>query len=211
MAAKASDKDSSKLTATKKRILKACAGDVCGDAFAAEPVFRDMDTKGGTTEGLGQILRRRLKSIPLSPHKTNIYTTPQLIATVKAMNFSANGDKTYAGCTKGITPFATPWGSFKEMNDDVAEELYFEASTVKSVPDIRKHVAGAKVELPTTFMGLIRVFNNYSRLREVLFGAECDHLAQVLAIQGGLEDHETYLKNPSHPLAHPPSSVENPL
>ncbi len=43
-------------------------------------------------------------------------------------------------------------------------------------------------------MGLIRVLNNYSRLLEVLFGAECDHLAQVLAILGGLEDHEKDLK-----------------
>jgi hypothetical protein len=29
---------------------------------------------------------------------------------------------------------------------------------------------------------------------EVLFGAECDHLAQVLAIRGGLVDHETDLE-----------------
>ena len=181
LAAKGSDKDS-KLTAAKKRILQACMGDADGDAFAAEPVFQDMDAKGGTVEALGRILRRRLKSIPLSPHKTNIYTTPQLIATVKAMHFFANGDKTYAGCTKGITPFATPWRSFEEMNDDAAKESYFEASTVKSVVDIRKHVAGAKVEPPTTFMRLVRVLNNYSRLLEVLFRAECDHLAQVLAI-----------------------------
>jgi hypothetical protein len=75
LAAKGSDKDS-KLTAAKKRILQACAGDADGEAFAAEPVFRDMDTEGGTLEALGQILRRCLKAIPLSPHKTNIYMTP---------------------------------------------------------------------------------------------------------------------------------------
>jgi hypothetical protein len=144
-----------------------------------------MDTEGGTAEALGQILRRRLKSIPLSPHKTNIYTTPQLIAMVKGMNFSTNCNKTNAGCTKGITPFATPWRLFKEMNEDAAKESYFEASTVKLVADIWKHVAGMKVELPTTFVGLIRVLNNYSRLVEVLFGAECDHLAQVLSQVGG--------------------------
>ena len=199
LAAKASDKDS-KLTTAKKRILQACAGNAYGDAFAAEPVFQDMDTKGGSTEALGRILRRRLKLIPLSPHKTNIYTTTQLIATVKAMNFSANGNKTYAGCTKGITPFATPWRSFEEMNDDAAKESYFEAFMVKSMADIRKHIAGAKVELPTPFMGLIRVLNNYSRLLEVPFGAECNHLAQVLATRGGLEDHETDLKTCLTPL-----------
>jgi hypothetical protein len=68
------------------------------------------------------------------------------------------------------------------------------------VADIRKHVAGAKVEPPTTFMGLIRVLNNYSCLLEVLFGAECNHLAQVLAIRGGLEDHETDLKTRLTPM-----------
>jgi hypothetical protein len=110
------------------------------------------------------------------------------------MNFSANCDRMHAGCTKGINPFATPWCSFKEMNEDAAKELYFEASTVKLVADIWKHAAGTKVELPNTFVGLIRVLNNYSRLVEVLFGVECDHLAQVLAVRGGLEDHEMDLE-----------------
>jgi hypothetical protein len=159
-----------------------------------------MDTEGGTAEALGRIMRRRLKSIPLSPHKTNIFTTPQLIAMVKGMNFSANCNRTHAGCTKGITPFATLWCLFEEMNEDAAKESYFEASTVKSVADIQKHVAGMNVELPTTFVGLIRVLNNYSHLVEVLFGAECDHLAQVLAIRGGLEDHETVLDTRLTPL-----------
>ena len=156
MAAKGSDKDS-KLTAAKKRILQACVGEVDGDSFVPEPVFQEMDTKAGTAEALGQILRRHLKSIPLSPHKTNIYTTPQLIATVKGMNFSANCNWMHAGCTKGITPFATPWRLFEEMNEDAAKELYFEASTVKSVVDIRKHAAGTEVELPNTFVSLIPV------------------------------------------------------
>jgi hypothetical protein len=152
-----------------------------------------MDTEGGTAEALAFILRRHLKSISLSPYKTNIYTTPQLIATVKGVNFSANCNRMHTGCTKGITPFATPWCLFEEMNEDAAKEPYFEASTVKLVADIRKHVTGTKVELPTTFVGLIRVLNNNSCLVEVLFGGECDHLAQVLAIRGGLEDHEMVL------------------
>ncbi len=76
---------------------------------------------------------------------------------VKGMNFSANCNRTHAGCTKGLTPFATPWRLFEEMNEDAAKELYFEASTVKSVVDIRKHAAGTKVELPNTFVSLIPV------------------------------------------------------
>jgi hypothetical protein len=51
LAAKGSDKDS-KLTAAKKRILQACAGEADGDSFVPEPVFQEMDTKGGTAEAL---------------------------------------------------------------------------------------------------------------------------------------------------------------
>jgi len=193
LAARGSDKDS-KLTPAKKHILQACAGIADDEAFVAEPVFRDMDAEGGTSEALGRILRKRLMPVPNSPHRTNIYTTPQLIVTVKSFNFSSNGDKTHAGCTKGITVFATPWRTVEAMNEDAAEETYFEAATLKSVADIRKHVTGAKVELPSTFQGLLRVFNNYARLLEVLFGAECDHLTMVLAIRNGLDQHETDLE-----------------
>ena len=55
-------------------------------------------------------------------------------------------------------------------------------------------MTGTKVELPSTFQGLLRVFNNYAWLLEVLFGAECDHLTMVLAIRDGLERHETDLE-----------------
>ncbi len=64
-----------------------------------------------------------------SPHKSNIYVTPQLVATIKSLNFAANGDKTHAGCTKGFTPFGTPWRSVEVMNEDTAEEGYFAKST----------------------------------------------------------------------------------
>jgi uncharacterized protein (DUF169 family) len=61
----------------------------------------------------------------------------QLIATVKTFSVSSNGDKTYAGCTKGITIFAVPWCTAEAINEDLAEDEYFEAATLKSVADIR--------------------------------------------------------------------------
>ncbi len=67
-----------------------------------------------------------MKTIAGSPHKSNIYVTPQLVATIKSLSFAANGDKTHAGCTKGITPFGTPWRSVEAMNEDTAEEGYFD-------------------------------------------------------------------------------------
>jgi hypothetical protein len=49
-----------------------------------------------------------------------------MVATVKSLSFSWNGDKTHVGCTKGVTIFGTPWQSVEAMNKDMAEEAYFE-------------------------------------------------------------------------------------
>jgi hypothetical protein len=165
------------------------------DEFAVELVYQDMDAEGGASEALGRILRKRLKPVPLSPYKTNIHITPQLIATVKTFSFSSNGDKTYAGCTKGITIFAVPWRTAEAINEDLAEDEYFEAATLKSVADIRKHVTSAKVELPTSLQGVVRVLNNYCRLLDVLFGPDCPHLTHVISIRDGLETHEAELES----------------
>ena len=194
LATKSGDKDS-KLTAAKRRILQACAGTSHVDEFEAEPVFKEMDAEGGTTDALGRILRKRLRSLPLSPHKTNIHVSPQLVATVKLFNLSANGDKTYVNCTKGITPFAVPWKTAEAIKEDLVEDGYFEASTLKTVEAIRKHATSAKVELPTTLHGVVRLLNNYCRLLDVLFGAECAHLAHVMDIRNGLEFHEDDLES----------------
>ena len=165
------------------------------DEFTAEQVYLDVDAEGGASEALGRILRKRLKPVPLSPYKTNIHITPQLIATVKTFSFSSNGDKTYAGCTKGITIFAVPWRTAEAINEDLAEDEYFEAATLKSVADIRKHVTSAKVELPTSLQGVVRVLNNYCRVLDVLFGPDCPHLTHVSAIRDGLETHEAELES----------------
>ncbi len=135
LATKGGDKDS-KLTVAKRRILQACAGIMHVNEFEMEQVFRDMDAKGGTADALGRILWKRLRPIPLSPHKTNIHISPQMVATVKSFNLSANGDKTYVGCTKSITIFAVPWRTAEAINEDLAEDEYFESSTLKTVEAI---------------------------------------------------------------------------
>jgi hypothetical protein len=153
------------------------------DAFVPEAVYRDMDAKGGNTDAVARILQKRLKPIPLSPHKTNIHVTPQLVATIKYLKFASNGNNTYAGCTKGITIFVVPWRMTKAINKDLAKDKYFEAATLKSVADIRKHITGANFDLLTSLRGLVRVLNNYCRLLEVLFGPNCPQLAHVISIR----------------------------
>jgi len=194
LAAKNGDKDS-KLTVTKKKFLQACCGHADKDTFTTPGVYMDMDVEGGTTDALGRILQRWMKTIMGSPHKSNIYVTLQLVATIKSMSFAANGDKAHAGCTNGLTPFGTPWRSVEAMNEDTAKQGYFADSTLKSPTDLRKHATSAKVELPGDHLGLVRVLNNYTRMLEVLFGDECDHLVHVRAIRDGLEDNETDLES----------------
>ena len=62
LAAKNGDKDS-KLTVAKKKILQACCGHADKDTFTTPGVYMDMDVEGGTTDALGRILRRRMKTI----------------------------------------------------------------------------------------------------------------------------------------------------
>jgi hypothetical protein len=189
LAAKAGDKDS-KLTAMKKRILQACSGQADSSLFVPPQVYQEMETEGCSSEAVVRILRSLLQLRTRSIHNPDVYVTSQLLQTVKSMAFSANNDKTYAGCTKGITIFATPWRSLEAMNEDALEEACFEASTHKSVADIRKHISGIKVELPSDLLMLIRMFNNYIKLLEVLFGPSCPHLLQVKGLRDGLEENE---------------------
>jgi hypothetical protein len=48
-----------------------------------------------------------------------------------------------------VTIFGTPWRLVEAMNEDMAKEAHFEQATLKSPADIRKHITGAKVELPS--------------------------------------------------------------
>jgi hypothetical protein len=189
MMAKATGEDS-KFTPAKKKILMACAGHADPATLVIPAVYKDIDIEGGTTDALGQILRHWLKPIPFSPYKTNIHVTPQLVATVKALSFSLNGDKTYTGCTKGMILFATLWHTAEAMNKDIAKDQYFDTATLKLVADIQKHITGAKVELPALLLGVVRVLNNYLCVLKVLFGDRCPHLLMVLEIWHGLEDQE---------------------
>jgi hypothetical protein len=91
--------------------------------------------------------------------------------------------------------FAVPWQSVEAMNEDAAEEEYFKASMLKSVADIWKHINSGKVELPTTLRSLTRMFNNYSRLLEVLFGPNCSHLVHACRIRDMLDEHEVDLES----------------
>jgi hypothetical protein len=103
------DKDS-KLTVAKKSILQACCGHADKDTFETPVIYLDMDVEGGTTDALGRILQRRMKTIVGSLHKSNIYVTPQLVATIKSLSFAANGDKHTRYAPRASPPLAPHGG-----------------------------------------------------------------------------------------------------
>ena len=191
LATSAGGEKASKLTPARKTVLRACSGEGDSAAFAPPPVFSAMSTNGGTVDAIGLTLRRLLQPDGLNArHRTQLYVTPQLVQTVKTFNFSASGDKSFAGCSKGITVFAVPWRSHESMTEEALEEDCYQQSTHKTTADVRKHTAGTRVEIPSDLLGLSRLCNNYCKLLEVLFGHHCPHLVQVAALRAGLELHE---------------------
>jgi hypothetical protein len=109
---------------------------------------------------------------------------------VKTFNFLANDDRTFDGCAKGITPFAVPWLSAETVNSNLAEERYYQESTLKSTADVRKREMSSRFGPPTSLQGLVQVLTNYIRLVEMLFGDGCPHLMCVIQIRDGLDYHE---------------------
>jgi hypothetical protein len=116
------------------------------------------------------------------------------VLTVKNLSFSFNGDNMHSGCTKGITIFAVPWKTQDAMNKEEEEEQCYNSSTLKTVVVVKKHVSGGKVEPPATLLGLIRLFNNYCHLLNVLFGPHCPHLVYTRDIWNTLDDNEADLE-----------------
>ena len=133
-------------------------------------------------------------TVPGSAQKCNIHVTPKIVEAVKTLNFSANDDRTFVGCTSGITPFAVPWRTEDAVNIDMAEERYFNKATLKLPADIKKHATGAKFEPLKTLQGLGRVLTNYVWLLEVLFGDHCPHMLWVQHLRNRLDDHERILE-----------------
>jgi hypothetical protein len=181
-ASAASGGKDARMTVAKTRILRACTGQVLAISFITPQVYKEMETEEATSEAVARILRRLLQPVQNTLHKSNIPVTPHLVLTVKNLSFTANRNKTHSGCTKGM------------MNKEKEEEQCYNSSTLKTVADVRKHVSGGKVEPPATLLGLIRLFNNYCHLLDMLFGPHCPHLVYTREIRNALDYNEANLE-----------------
>jgi hypothetical protein len=130
-----------------------------------------------------------------SANPCNIHISPKVIAVAKTLNFSANDDRTFVGCTTGITLFAVPWKLADAVNEALANERYFDEATLKSPADIKKHVTSGTFEAPTNLQGITRVLTNYVCLLEVMFKSDCPHLINVIQLRDGLVRHERVLES----------------
>jgi hypothetical protein len=183
-----------KLSEAKVAILQACSGHGDLPSFVLSKFYAELNKSGITTDNCGTGLRRHVISISGSANRVNFHISPKVIAAAKTLNFSHNHDRTFVGCTSGITPFAVPWQSADAINEALADDRYFNESTFKTPEDIKKHVMSGSFDAPTMLQGLTRVLNNYSRLLEVLFGSDCPHLDYVVQLQDRLIQHERVLE-----------------
>jgi hypothetical protein len=121
----------------KLRILQACADHDDDGPFIPSKLYLEVDRDGGTTDTFSRVLRCLFVMVPGSAHKCNVHITPKIVLATKMLNFSANKDITFDGCYNGITPFATPWRTADENNNDLADDWYFNKATLKSPADIK--------------------------------------------------------------------------
>jgi hypothetical protein len=96
----------SKLSNAKLRILQACSGHRDLPTFVLSKFCAELDKDGITADNCGRVLQRLCVMVDGSANPCNIHISPKVIAMAKALNFSANNDRTFVGCTTGITPFA---------------------------------------------------------------------------------------------------------
>jgi hypothetical protein len=154
-----------------------------------------MDAEGGASEALGRILRKQLKPIPLSPVQDQHPHHPTADYNGQELQLLVQWRQDLCRMHKGHHHLCGAVAHSRGNEEDLTEDEYFKAATLKSVADIRKHVTSTKVELPTSLQGVVRALNNYCRLLDVLFGPDCPHLAHVISIQDGLETHEAELES----------------
>jgi hypothetical protein len=189
-----------RLSDAKLRILQACAGRDDGLAFVPSKLYLKVVREGGTMDKFSQVLRHLVVMVPGSLHKCNVHITSKIVLVAKTLNFAANDNLRFVGCSNSITPFATPWRTADVDNSELAEDRYFHKAMLKSPADIKQHATGAKFDPPQSLQGLIQVPTNYVRLLKVLFGNWCPHMQWVLQLQDALDSHERLLENRITPV-----------
>jgi hypothetical protein len=194
-AAGATGSPASKLSAIQMEWLEACAGHEDDQMeFQRPPIYDELEAAGGTKDAALTVLRRRCVEVKGTRHKCRVHVTSKMAATLKTGNFSAGNDRTFDGCTAGVTLFAVPQLSQKQAHEDTLERQSFEEATHRSQADNKKYLAGQRFLPPTSLVGVLRNLNNYICWTESMFGGDCPHLLMVVRLRDALDDNEDALE-----------------
>ncbi len=139
-------------------------------------------------------LRHSCVEVKGSRHQCNVHISQKMVSTFKNGNLALVQEKTFEGCTLGVTPLAVPQLSQKLAQEDMLEYQAFEDATHNSLADNKKHLTGQRFALPKSLLEVIRVLNNYICWMEVMFGSSCKHLLQVLRLRDALDENEEELE-----------------
>jgi hypothetical protein len=171
----------SKMSVTQREVLEACTGHHDSDEpFTPPPIYNELEVAGWQKDAVYAALRCRCVEVKGSRHRDNVHISSRMVVNFKSGNLSMGRDKTFEGCTVGVTLLAVPHISQKMANDNLLENQAFEDATHKTQADNKKHLAGQKFAPPKSLHELIRVLNNYICWIEVMFRSNCKHLIQVV-------------------------------
>jgi hypothetical protein len=127
------------LSDAKLRILHACTGKDNGLLFVLSKLYLKVNQERWTTDTFSQVLHCLVVTVSGSPDKCNMHITAKIVVGAKTLNFSANNDVAFDGCSNSITPFVVPWHTAEANNSNIVEESYFHNATLKSLADIKWH------------------------------------------------------------------------
>ena len=180
---------------TRLKVLEACAGHDDNDGpFTPPPIYDELEVVGWHKDAVYAALRHSCVEVKGSRHWNNVHINSRIVVTFKSGNLSMGRDKTFKGCTVGVTLLAVLQLSQKMAHDNILENQAFEDTTHKTQADNKKYLAGQKFAPPKSLHEVIRVINNYICWLEVMFGSNCRHLIQVVQLRDSLDENKEELE-----------------
>jgi hypothetical protein len=163
------------------KIRGACSLSVADYDTQVPPIFAEILTEGRTVERVQAVLQVRLKP-DTSEHPVYIHVSRDMAQDLKELRFGYGGDKDYASCHRGISPFAVvPVSAESATSQRRAQDRLSRVSHLTSA-DARELETSPGV-CPTTYDALLRVLLAYMTFLKLLFGGYCAHYLEVAAIR----------------------------
>jgi hypothetical protein len=164
------------------KIRGACTLSAADYDVYVPPIFAEILTEGRTVERVQAVLQVRLKPDQNADHPVYIHVSRDMAQDVKELRFGYGGDKDYASCHRGISPFAVvPVSAEAASMHRRAQDRLSRVSHLTSA-DAREMETSPGL-CPTTYDALLRVLLCYITFLKLLCGGYCAHYLEVVAIR----------------------------